>query len=96
MTTHSHFRISDGKGFQMLFANGWTISVQFGKMNYCQNRHSTESNVKLGEKGSNTAEVLIWNNLGNVVDYPLSSASWAYADEVAKIITWTVAQMEAL
>jgi len=30
------FNITNGKGFTMTFANGWTVSVQFGGLNYCQ------------------------------------------------------------
>ena len=32
------FEITRGTGFKMTFANGWTISVQFGSFNYCDNR----------------------------------------------------------
>jgi hypothetical protein len=32
------FGISQGKGFHVTFANGWTVSVQFGIGNYCDNR----------------------------------------------------------
>ena len=31
------FRITEGKGFQITFANGYTASVQFGSGNYCSN-----------------------------------------------------------
>ena len=31
-------RITDGRGFQMTFANGNMVSVQFGSMNYCSIR----------------------------------------------------------
>lgn len=34
------FRITDGRGFHVEFANGWTVSVQFGRHNYCDNRPS--------------------------------------------------------
>jgi len=32
----SMFYISDGKGFQITFSNGFTASVQFGEFNYCE------------------------------------------------------------
>lgn len=32
------FRTSLNKGFTITFDNGWTVSVQFGPGNYCQNR----------------------------------------------------------
>lgn len=28
--------ITQGKGFQLTFKNGYTVSVQFGKFNYCE------------------------------------------------------------
>lgn len=36
------FDITINKGFQMQFANGWTVSVQWGRDNYCENRHMKE------------------------------------------------------
>ena len=39
METDSKFRITEGKGFQMSFENGLTISVQFGYGNYCANKN---------------------------------------------------------
>ena len=27
------------KGFYMTFSNGWTVSVQFGEFNYCDNKY---------------------------------------------------------
>ena len=34
------FTITGGKGFRLTFANGWTISVQFGVFNYCEHHDS--------------------------------------------------------
>ena len=34
------FTITDGKGFRIKFANGWSISVQWGPWNYCDNKDS--------------------------------------------------------
>ena len=31
------FSISGNRGFQITFENGYTVSVQFGKGNYCEN-----------------------------------------------------------
>lgn len=36
------FRITDRKGFQVTFENGWTVSVQFGYGNYCMNKYAAE------------------------------------------------------
>ena len=72
------FRITEGRGFQMTFANGWTVSVQWGAGNYCPNHHVlpsegmyTESAYeamqrKLGAVGSPVAEVGWWKDSGDV------------------------------
>ena len=31
------FRTGGNKGFHIVFPNGWTVSVQIGKGNYCEN-----------------------------------------------------------
>lgn len=36
------FRITDNKGFQITFKNGYTISCQFGTSNYCDRRSYTD------------------------------------------------------
>ena len=40
----AQFKAIKSKGFQMEFANGWTVSVQFGLYNYCENyiNHAVE------------------------------------------------------
>jgi len=53
------FRITQGKGFQVTFDNGWTVSVQFGPGNYCENRDlSLLRSVEDCE--SSTAEIAAW------------------------------------
>lgn len=39
------FKITLGKGFQITFKNGYTISVQFGTGNYCSNYYSSRDNI---------------------------------------------------
>lgn len=34
----SGFTITRGSGFQVTFANGYTVSVQFGDMSYCESQ----------------------------------------------------------
>ena len=48
------FRITDNKGFQITFPNGWTVSVQFGHYNYCANYHEFEY------RPSPDAEIAAW------------------------------------
>ena len=52
------FNITMGKGFKMLFANGYTVSVQFRYGNYCDNRHG-----KNGADSAN-AEVAAFKSYG--------------------------------
>lgn len=69
------FRITDGKGFQVTFENGYTVSVQFGWGNYCDNYDNPriggykEENIRLGESGSNTAETALLDSDGNFIEY---------------------------
>ena len=52
------FNITQGKGFQITFANGYTVSVQFGYGNYCDNRYGND-----GAKSAN-AEVAAFKSHG--------------------------------
>jgi len=70
------FKITEGKGFHMTFANGWTVSVQWGSGNYCQNYNARPSDKserayedmqrKLGEAGVPVAEVGWWKGYGEM------------------------------
>jgi hypothetical protein len=53
------FKITDSKGFHITFDNGYTVSVQFGAGNYCDNY----GNGKYREPAnpSATAEVAAWD-----------------------------------
>ena len=55
---------TQGKGFQLTFSNGLTISVQFGYGNYCENhvkKTEDKPNLYSYELSSKDAEVAIWN-----------------------------------
>jgi len=56
------FCITRGKGFQITFPNGYTVSVQFGPANYCDNHDLIigEQDAEAGQKGSQTAETAFW------------------------------------
>lgn len=57
------FKITGEKGFHITFDNGWTISVQFGAVNYCDHYDEfSNTNRELQKQGSKTAEVGIWDN----------------------------------
>ena len=78
------FEITAGKGFQMTFANGWTVSVQFGDGNYCDNRFNAN-----GEQSSKTAEIAAWKGRDETwyqFDNATEVRGWVTADDVAKFI----------
>jgi hypothetical protein len=67
------FRITDGKGFQITFDNGWTASVQFGIGNYCNNRdymeYGEEGDRVAGSDGCANAEIAAWDADGVWYDF---------------------------
>lgn len=66
-TIKEGFRSCSNKGFHMKFPNGWTVSVQFGKGNYCENYNLdidgdyTHFVLNPPDMESRDAEVLCWN-----------------------------------
>ena len=86
------FKISDGKGFQMTFANGWTVSVQWGVYNYCDHytaRWTEDANAKVGALGSTTAEIAAWDANKVWYQFPANNDSvkgYCTPDEVADFI----------
>lgn len=60
------FKITDGKGFQILFKNGWMISTQFGPGSYIAKRDhefgdfSEEGHYRAGKEGSPDAEIMVF------------------------------------
>jgi hypothetical protein len=82
-------RITHNKGFQMTFANGYTISVQFGNGNYCDNRHYG-SMVTFDEPvpPSRNAEVAAWDKDGNWVQLSEHDdvIGWQTPDDIAALI----------
>ena len=71
-------------GFSLTFANGLTISVQFGRGNYCDNQKTYQPNP---DECSN-AEVAIWNDMDEFYNFPHGKIAdgWVSADDVAKWI----------
>ena len=87
-------------GFTMVFANGWEISVQWGRDHYCSNQGKTSTD----NLDSITAEVAIfapdkngfsrewWSydeDLNEVVEQPEDTYvnGWLTTDQVASIIS---------
>ena len=95
------FTSTFNKGFQITFENGWTISVQFGSGNYCNNRDlkghdMIEWKNRDGVTTSPNAEIAIWDS--NNIDYKFDKyglvKGWCTPDEVAewisKVSKWTI------
>ena len=66
-------RITSGRGFHLVFDNGWTASVQFGVGNYCDH-HNDDLNTLGEEKNtsrweSQTAEVAAWPHNGKLINF---------------------------
>jgi hypothetical protein len=66
------FKITDGKGFHMTFENGYTVSVQWGGGNYCDNYDEEIGGDRnaVGKKGCRDAEVAVWGQDGDLIDHP--------------------------
>jgi len=81
------FVSTGNKGFQMVFENGWTISVQFGYGNYCDNNHHPEGfdfAKKTEIVKSSDAEIAIWDKDGEWFDFGGDTIKgYCTADEVA-------------
>jgi hypothetical protein len=89
--------ITENKGFQLTFENGWTISVQFGYGNYCKNNHHPDGpDFSNRERivSSSDAEIAIWDKEGNWYNFGTDTVKgWCSPNEVAewieKITKWS-------
>jgi hypothetical protein len=94
------FKITAQKGFHITFENGYTVSVQFGPGNYCDNYNSDfgERNYKLcGINGSSTVECAVWARDGEMIEY----GDWgdtvshhSTPKEVLVLLNWAAEQKE--
>jgi hypothetical protein len=97
----TQFVSTENRGFQMTFANGWTISVQYGYGNYCSNHHHPNGyRFAMGQLMVTCpdAEIAIWDNnnqyyIFNFGDgYSDTVNGHCSPDEVAKWIDFTCKQ----
>ena len=75
-------RAADGhNGFHITFANGYTVSVQFGSGNYCENRDGKKDR-------SSNAEIAAWDANGKWIqlDEHDDVLGWQSADQVLAIM----------
>jgi hypothetical protein len=63
------FYITGGKGFQMTFENGWTVSVQFGVGNYGDNYSLQDYSRPTEDIQSEKAEIAAWDKNNKCYDF---------------------------
>jgi hypothetical protein len=63
------FRITDNKGFQVTFDNGYTVSVQFGPGNYGSNYNASFLDEMGKPQQATTVETALMNPEGEFVSY---------------------------
>ena len=88
----SKFVATNNKGFQMVFENGFRISVQWGVGNYCQRKEDGEYSEPMKTEfwESTSSEIAVFNKDGEfitITNYPDVVAGWLSTDTVAKCIT---------
>lgn len=90
--TQTSFSITQNKGYQMTFENGWTISVQFGKFNYCSRKSFSDPLSDMGSEvvTSPDCEIAIWDKNNVWYDFGNDQVKgYCSTDEVAEWI-WKV------
>lgn len=90
--------ITGGKGYNMTFANGYSVSVQFGMGNYCSNRYSGPVDRDGVFHACDNAEVAVFDPEDNMVRLSAHDMVLGYqsADEVAAIIAAVATNPESL
>ena len=80
------FKATRGAGFHITFGNGWTVSVQWGCGNDCENKYADWDDVNY-HKSSSDAEVWAWPADGVPVpeEYEYSRGYQSPADVAAYI-----------
>ncbi len=87
------FRVTGGKGFQIKFENGWTVSVKWGVGNYCDHHGSLwdlNRDAYVGAAGSTTAEIAAFDANKKFYDFEGGETvkGWATPAEVAEFISF--------
>ena len=96
-----NFKSTMRKGFRMTFENGYTVSIQWGAGNYCDNHFPEDKDFSFSKDAvSDTAEAAVISPSRNLVD-PANFiqcftdgevAGWLTPEEVAELIykvsTW--------
>ena len=87
----ANFQATTNKGFRMKFNNGFSISVQWGNMNYCERRnYSDDYKAELKENfiESADAEIAVIDSDGRMLTLGEHDTviGWLSPDKVAKVI----------
>lgn len=85
------FTITGGKGFHITFANGYSVSVQFGKGNYCERRGRMD---EVDSHACKNAEVAAWDKDGKWYKLPDSNddvIGWQTPEQVLAILVLVAA-----
>jgi len=94
------FKITNGKGFHITFKNGYTVSVQLGYGNYCDNKSYDElqsgetysdAEIMAGKTGCNNAEIAIWGPDKEMIEFPGwgdTVKGYCSPDEVLTYLNW--------
>ena len=82
------FEITMNKGFHIKFDNGFAVSVQWGRGNYCANKY-IEGRFGDAVPSSTTAEVAAFDPEGNMIDLATGDQVVGYltANEVLAFMT---------
>ena len=88
----SKFTSGYNKGFRMTFENEFSISVQWGVGNYCENHLKENGEWNEATKhdfwSSNSAEIAVFNKEGEFIGIADDTVvGWLTTDKVAKCIT---------
>lgn len=89
------FAVYRNKGFHVTFENGWTVSVQFGPGNYCENRDK-DFDMPNVEKywHSPDAEFAAWDKDGKWFDFEDGDTvqGWGTPAQVLEFMTMIAAK----
>ena len=89
------FSITDNRGFQVTYANGWTVSVQFGHGSYCANRDYNQPFEHEEAQESVNAEIAAWDKNGiwhKFDDEGDTVDGWKTPDEVLEFMNMIAAK----
>jgi len=87
------FSVKGGRGFRISFRNGYTVSVQFGIGNYCDNQYeksplSLVEQLREPTKDSPTAETALTTDAGLVLYKGRQVQGYQNAKDVLELLAY--------